>query len=325
MPADNTDRTQKETLILAAKNSKSWFSFKKKLTKTEKKQRSHAVRNTFLIFTLIIIAVALVAAFIFLDRFVKKTSNFGAQSLNLELLDVPDWVGPQLQQEIVDTAHKGGVEFLLNDTIARQVGENLRTLAWLYDVQVIVGAQSIIVKANYRQPLGLIKAQAGQFFIDSQAIVLDYIPVDKLIIPEITGTSAYMLTPRSVGTKSQGADVAAAIELIELLAKMDAHVTPSKPLLAEIKSIDMSNFNGRRSSSQPHIVFYAKDDTEIKWGAKKGDWSRNLEARDEEKLTILYNTFSELGTIQIRAAQKGKFIDLTKPQTRSLPIDKYKR
>jgi hypothetical protein len=51
---------------------------------------------------------------------------------------------------------------------------------------------------------------------------------------------------------------------------------------------------------------------------------KNLEAKDEEKLTILYNTYAELGTIQIRAAPKGSFIDLTKPQTLSLPIDKYK-
>lgn len=310
---------------MAEKNKKSLFSFQKKLTKTEKKERSKAVRNTLIIFVLIIIAVALVAGFIFLDRFVKKNTGLGAQALNLELLDVPDWVGPQLQQRIIETAGRGGVEFLLNETTARQVGENLRTLAWLYNVQVTVGTDTIMVKADYRKPLGLIKAQDGQFFIDAQSVVLDYIPVGKLTIPEITGVSAYTLTPRSIGTKWQGADVAAAIELIELLSKMDSQVTPKKPLLAEIKSIDMSNFDGRRNPSQPHIVFYAKDDTEIKWGAKKGDWHRNLEAKDEEKLTILYNTYAELGTIQIRAAQKGSFIDLTKPQTLSLPIDKYKQ
>jgi len=111
--------------------------------------------------------------------------------------------------------------------------------------------------------------------------------------------------------------------LIELLDKMDKQVDPSKPLLAEIKSVDMSNFNGRRSPSQPHIVFYAKDSTEIKWGARIGQWHKNLEAKDEEKLAILYNTYKEYGTIQIRAAQKGSFIDLTRQQNLTLPIDRY--
>jgi len=310
---------------LAEKNKKSWFSFNKKLTKTEKKERSKAVRNTFVIFVLIIVAVALVTGFIYSESFVKKLLNFGNEQLPFKLLNPPSWISPELQQIILQTAAKGGVKFNLDENTARQVGENLKTFAWLYDTQVTVSEDSILVKAGYREPLALIKANDRQFYIDSQSIVLDYVPVNKPTIIEITGVPAHKLTVSSIGTKWQSDDVAAAVELLELLAKMDSQVTPSKPLLAELKSLDMSNFNGRRSDAQPHIVFYAKDDTEIKWGAKKGDWNRNLEAKDEEKLAILYNTFSELGTIQIRAAQKGSFIDLTKPQTLSLPIDKYKQ
>jgi hypothetical protein len=310
---------------LAEKTKKSWFSFKKKLTKTEKKERSKAFRNTIIIFAFIIIFVSLAIGFIFLERFVKKTTNFGTQALGLELINVPDWVSPELQQKILETAGKGGVIFALNETMARQVGENLQSLAWLYDVRVTVGPKTLIVKAGYRKPVALINADQGQFYLDSQLVVLDYVPVSKLTIVEITGVPTNRLTSRSVATKWQSEDVDAAIELIALLDKMDKQVTPKKPLLAELKSIDMSNYNGRRTASQPHILFYAKDGTEIKWGAKKGDWSRNLEARDEEKLTILYNTFKELGTIQIRAAQKGSFIDLTRPQTLSLPIDKYNK
>jgi len=310
---------------LAEKIKKSWFSFKKKLTKTEKKERSKAFRNTVIIFAFIIIFVSLATGFIFLERFVKKTTSFGTQALGLELINVPDWVSPELQQKILETAGKGGVIFALNEAMARQVGDNLQTLAWLYDVRVTVGPKTIIVKAGYRKPVALVITDEGQFYIDSQSVVLDFVPVSKLAIVEITGVPINQLTSRSVGIKWQSDDVAAAIELIELLDKMDKQVTSKKPLLAELKSIDMSNFNGRRTASQPHILFYAKDGTEIRWGAKKGDWSRNLEARDEEKLTILYNTFKELGTIQIRAAQKGSFIDLTRPQTLSLPIDKYNK
>ncbi len=310
---------------MAEKTKKKWFSFKKKLTKTEKKERSKAFRNTIIIFAFIIIFVSLAIGFIFLERFVKKTTNFGTQPLGLELINVPDWVSPELPQKILETAGKGGVIFALNETMARQVGENLQSLAWLYDVRVTVGPKTIIVKAGYRKPVALINADQGQFYLDSQLVVLDYVPVSKLPIVEITGVPTNQLTSRSVATKWQREDVDAAIELIALLDKMDKQITSKKPLLAELKSIDMSNFNGRRTASQPHILFYAKDGTEIRWGAKKGDWSRNLEARDEEKLTILYNTYKELGTIQIRAAQKGTFIDLTRPQTLSLPIDKYNK
>jgi len=310
---------------LAEKTKKSWFSFKKKLTKTEKKERSKAFRNTVIIFAFIIVFVGIATGFIFLERFAKKQIKFGTQTLGLELINVPDWVSPELQNKILTTAEKGGLIFALNESMARQVGENLQSLAWLYDVKITIGHTSIIVKAGYRKPVALINADEGQFYLDSQLVVLDYVPVSKLPIIEITGVPTNRLTSRSVATKWQSEDVDAAIELIDLLDKMDKQITSKKPLLAEIKSIDMSNYNGRRTASQPHILFYAKDGTEIRWGAKKGDWSRNLEARDEEKLTILYNTYKELGTIQIRAAQKGSFIDLTRPQTLSLPIDKYNK
>ncbi|GAG56655.1 unnamed protein product, partial [marine sediment metagenome] len=79
-----------------------------------------------------------------------------------------------------------------------------------------------------------------------------------------------------------------------------------------------------RSSRKPHIVLHAKDGTEIRWGAEKGKWHLHLEAKDEEKLALLYNTYEAMGTLQLRAGHKGSYIDLMKPQkTVPLPIDRY--
>ena len=239
------------------------------------------------------------------------------------MVDFPSWGGDELKQKIILTAGKSPDAFRPTETAAIQTGENLQALAWLYDVKVQVSNEAIIVNAKYRKPVGLIKTPEGQYFIASDLVILDYIAISKLPIVEITGVPSHLLTWRSVGTKWQSDDVIAAVELLALLERMDSEVVPDKPLLAEIKSIDMSNFNGRRSPSQPHIVLYAKDGTEIRWGAQKGAWQRYLEAKDEEKLTLLYNTYKELGTVQLRAAQKGSFIDLTRPQSLSLPIDKY--
>ena len=305
------------------KKSRFWFNSQKKVTKTEKKQRSQAVRVTIIIFAFIAVFVAAGVGFIFLDKYVKNNLNLSEKTAPIQLVDFPPWGGDELKQKIISTAGKSSDAFRLTETAAIQTGENLQMLAWLYDIKVQVSNEAIIVNAKYRKPVGLIKAPEGQYFIASDFVILDYIPVSKLPIVEITGTPSHLLTWRSVGTKWQSGDVAAAVELLALLERMDNEVVPNKPLLAEIKSIDMSNFNGRRSPSQPHIVLYAKDGTEIRWGAQKGAWQRYLEAKDEEKLTLLYNTYEELGTVQLRAAQKGSFIDLTRQQSLSLPIDKY--
>jgi hypothetical protein len=305
------------------KESKSWFNLQKKLTQTEKKQRYQAVRITIIIFVFIAVFVAAGVGFIFLDKYVKSNLNLNEKKIPMQLVDFPPWGSDELKRKIESMASKSPDAFKPTETAAIQTGENLQTLAWLYDVKVRVNNEAVIVSAKYRKPVGLIKASEGQYFIASDLVILDYIPVNKLPIVEITGVPSHLLTWRAVGTKWQSDDVVAAVELLALLERMDREVVPDKPLLAEIKSIDMSNFNGRRSSSQPHIVLYAKDSTEIRWGAQKGAWQRYLEAKDEEKLTLLYNTYEELGTVQLRAAQKGSFIDLTKPHSLSLPIDKY--
>jgi len=101
---------------------------------------------------------------------------------------------------------------------------------------------------------------------------------------------------------------------------MDESVTPEKPLLNEIDSIDMSNFNGRQHNSQPHIILYTKDNTEIIWGAEFGTWQRHLEATDGEKLAKLYGYYKEYGSLSGGA----KYINLRDPQNDvPLPIDKY--
>ena len=92
-----------------------------------------------------------------------------------------------------------------------------------------------------------------------------------------------------------------------------------KPLLFEIDSIDVSNFNGR-SGSGPHIVLYAKDNTKIMWGAELGAWSRYLESTDEEKLNKLYSHYKEYGSL----LNNVKYINLCEPRGNiPRPVDKY--
>lgn len=124
----------------------------------------------------------------------------------------------------------------------------------------------------------------------------------------------------AVGTLFEKEDLAAAITILAALTKMDKSVTPDKPLLYEIDSINISNFNGRKNNRQPHIILYTKDNTEIIWGAEFGNWQQHLEATDEEKLAKLYGYYKEYGTLSGGA----KYINLRDPQnTVPLPIDKY--
>ena len=96
---------------------------------------------------------------------------------------------------------------------------------------------------------------------------------------------------------------------------MDAK-SADRDLLEEIESIDVSNLDGRKSSSpeKPHIILYAMDGTQIKWGARWDKFARYLEAPDREKLASLYKVYTQYGTIQ----GHYKFIELRIPQ-KSIP------
>lgn len=266
------------------------------------------------------VAIAVMVGLVFLDKYVEKAVSVSQKIGVLELIDVPVWVNESLKEKIYSAAAAGGEDLRLDGDTAKAVQENIaEQVVWLDEVKVQITHESICIKAYWRKPLAMVKpALRKQYYIDAEMAVLDFVPMPNLPIVEVKGL-ARQRTP-SPGDVLEQEDLAAAIALLDRLDKMDGLVTPDKPLLNEIDRINVSNFNGRRSSRAPHIVLYAKDGTEIIWGAEIGAWQRHLEATDEEKLGGLYEYYKEYGTL----LHGVKYINLRNPQGNiSQPIDKY--
>ena len=77
----------------------------------------------------------------------------------------------------------------------------------------------------------------------------------------------------------------------------------------QIASIDVSNLDGRKSATEPHIVIVTKDGKNINWGAAVGTSQRYVEASDQEKLAMLYDFYKFNGTLQ-----NIKYVELRYPQ-----------
>lgn len=298
------------------------FGFAK--TKKSRKQRSeHSLANFAGILKVSAVACVLIAAgvgLVFLDTYVEKVVPVSQKIGVLELIDVPVWANDLLKKKIYSAAMADGGDLRLDEDAAKSVQKNIaEQVVWLDEVKVQVTHDSISIKANWRKPLALITPSLRKrCYVDAEMVVLDFVPMPGLPIVEVKGLARYK-TP-SPGDVLEREDLAAAIALLDRLDQMDGLVTPDKPLLSEIDRIDMSNFNGRRSSVKPHIVLYAKDGTEIIWGAQIGAWQRYLEATDEEKLGGLYEYYKEYGTL----LNGVKYINLRNPQGNiSQPVDKY--
>lgn len=294
------------------------ISFKYGTSQKRKKQKLNlrlpSLMSILKVLAAICIVVAAVAALYFTEKYVRSTKPVETGPLVLE--DVPEWVTPELKTKIFAAA---GYKYLeLDEKAAQLIAENLASVGWIDEIKVQTTHDSIHIKGRWRKPLALVKSGFNKFYVDAEQIVLDFLPMPNLPIVQVKGVSVTSTPP--VGQVFEKKDIAAAVTVLAALAKMDESVTPDKPLLNEIESIDVSDFKGRHNSSHPDIILYAKDNTEIIWGAEFGTWQQHLEATDEEKLAKLYSYYKEYGSLLGGA----KYINLRDPQNSvPLPIDKY--
>ena len=308
------------------------ISFKPGTSKRKKKRQASRVGPSLMrilkilavacIFTSVVacIVVGIVVGFSFLERYVKETSPVSEQTIRLELADIPAWVNSRLKEKVLAAARGDGEDLRLDENAAGPLQQNIaREVVWLDEVTVQRTHDGFRIEGRWRKPVGLVKSGLRQFYVDAEQVVLDFVEMPHLPIVKITGLPLITKTPQ-LGKVWGGDDLAAALTILDRLDQMDRLVTPDKPLLYEIDRVDVSNFNGRENSKLAHIVLYAKDDTEIIWGAEVGKWQRYLESTDEQKLANLYGYYKEYGTLSGHA----KYINLRDPQNNiPLPIDKY--
>ncbi len=277
-----------------------------------------AFKGALKVLGVIVLLVGAGLGFVWLDRYVQGSTPISPGGAGIALIDVPQWVTEQLKERVRSAAKVGRETLVLDENTAIMVQRNIESqVAWIGDVTVRVTYKGITVRGRWRKPLALLEAGTHKFYVDTDLVVLDSAPVPDLPIVTVSGLAAG--GKYQVGQIWRGEDLAAAVAIITRIERMDARLAPTKPLLARIDRIDVSNFHGRRSATRPHITIYTKDNTEIIWGAEIGTWQRHLEATDEEKLAKLYAYYEQYGTFA-----DVKYINLRDPQrTIPLPIDRY--
>ena len=272
--------------------------------------------------TLFICAFVLVlAGFVFLDGYVKKQTIVSSGPRTIELVgDVPNWVSEEIKNRIYAAATAEANNSVNDDgKIAVSAQQNIAAMVpWLADAKVQTTHKSILITGHWRKPMLLVTADKNKFYIDTDMVVLDYIPIGNLPVINITGLELSKIPP-TPGKTWQGDDLAAGMAVLNRLSRMDIAVTPDKPLLHHIDRIDVANFEGRKNKREPHISLYTKDGTQIIWGAELGTWQRHLESPDDDKLAKLYTYYQQYGTLS-----GVKYINLRDPQQKIyLPVDKY--
>jgi hypothetical protein len=291
----------------------------------KKKRPKKGTQKSRLVGILWILAIAIVlggigVGFVFLQKYVEKTATVSNRMGLLELLDMPEWVSEKLKQKIYNAAISNGEDLRLDEDAAKAIQENISSqFVWMDDIKIQTTNTSLEIRGQWRKPLVMAQKGKNKCYVDKELVVLDFVEVSKLPIVKITGLSSAAKIPPA-GRMWRSDDLAAGVDIVCRLDRMDRQVTPDKPLLCEIDRIDVSNFNGRKNDKQPHIILYTKNNLQVIWGAEIGTWQRNFEAQDQEKLEWLYKYYKENGTL----LKGAKYINLREPiDYLPLPIDKY--
>ena len=302
---------------MARKSSKSLFTFASRAQKAATEQvASVGWLKVLKTFSVICVAVAICVGFWFLDRYRRQVAPAEESIAPLKLVEPPAWLNNELKVRIARTAQPKGTTLALDENSAAIVTGRLKSLAWLTNVKVETNTKGVLIQAEYREPVAMIELRGTKFYISKDMVILDYLPMDTLPIVQLTGmeTSAGPI----VGQEWRRDDAVAAMEILDKLRGMDGDIRRQgdAPLLREIKSIDVSNFDGRRDAKKAHIVLKAADGTEILWGAKLGMAARHMEANDHEKLAMLYEFYLQPKVAGNKPTLQGrvKYVELRIPR-----------
>jgi hypothetical protein len=306
-----------------------WLSKKKAAAASVRRKRPAPLgwgqRLLQLLILLLVVSTlgGIAVGFVYLERYVRSLPAVAQKTGPLELIAPPEWISNELQEKIVQAA--GGDSFPLDLGQAKQIAERLKSFSWMIDPSVQTTETTIRIEAKYRKPVAIIEYGGKKFYLvrvepdsngsvtgQSGVMILDYVPIEKLLLPRITGYDSK--PPARPGEMWYSAEINAVLELLNTLGRMDQISTPEKPLLADLDRIDISNAGGKKSTSKPHTILYAKDGTEVWWGAAYGESQRYLEATEQEKIGSLYTFYKRYGTLCIINRGVGQIIELRSPQ-----------
>lgn len=285
--------------------------------KGKKRRGKNAInlKSVLTVFGMVAVFVAVGVGFYFLERYVPRPGGQG----RLVLINKPEWVNDELETSLYDVVNKNvGLE--ITEQTSKRVQQAIeQNFAWIEKAVVRTTSGEVLIEALWRSPAVLIRAGRKKFYLDGDKVVLDYVKFSEPEFLKVTGVR-FGSKGLASGETCELADAAAGVAIAECLNDMDAELTPDKPLIGQIDRIDVSNFNGRHNSRASHILMYTSDNTEIRWGSAIGEWQRNMESTDQEKLAKLYYHYKRNGN----SLAGARYINLCDPTERvPQPVDGF--
>jgi hypothetical protein len=214
----------------------------------------------------------------------------------IEWVDTPEWLNDENWQhvllELEDRIDLHPDTDPYDDRVCPYVAERIAGSSWLSAVRQ-VSKQSdgrVKIHADFRKPFALVEQHGVAYLVDQTGVRLPQqwasSGVNRCGWMAIRGVGA---RPPASGEQWPGEDVAAGLKLARFLYW--AETKNRIPFRDEIRAIDVSNFDGRKSARAGRLqLITINPRSYIHWGLPPGEeygYDGNIESTAEMKLAML--------------------------------------
>jgi hypothetical protein len=250
----------------------------------------------------LILLGGLLTASIFQGRRYAEARLLSAEQLpRVELKHVPAWMNADLQARIRQLATPVAPRSALDHDLLVDITHILQSEPWVKQVHQVrrlsqkSPGDTIEVHCDYRAPVALVEEEGYFWMVDIDGVKLP----ERYARGELASVAMDARMPRlrvitgvaadapQAGEPWTGDDLRAGIELVRLLH--------DRPYAADVATIDVSNFAGRRNPQSAQIVLHTLSETEIRWGRPAtGAKDFFVEVTPEQKLEHIQTIFDYL-------------------------------
>ncbi len=246
---------------------------------------------------LVIISVAVVYGFRYLDGYVNNVVRQRNITLKVVMINPPHWASEELIENICKAGGIRQDDFLLEKDLTKKWAANLERCPWVKHLRQVRKYYNGLVKidCDLREPIAMIEQNGRQYYVDTDGVLLNYIDLPEHVI-KLRGWRGKLPVP---GGNIKSPDLLAGLQVLLMIRQVDEHLAPSERLWKDLAVLDVANFKGRINRLQSHIKLYTKKNTEIRWGVAVGHERPNLEAPAKYKLASLYRAYKKYGSLDI--------------------------
>ncbi|MEM1445804.1 MAG: hypothetical protein AAGF84_07110 [Planctomycetota bacterium] len=231
---------------------------------------------------------------------------------DVTLLDAPPWIaGGKIEQRLRDAAAQRIKADPFDGRGLQDAAAMLTLDPWVAEVQQVRRTPTgVVVEAEYRQPLAMVKARDGYHIVDTEGVRLAgpayWQALEPAGLPLITNVT--VAPPGELGLPWEGAEIEAGVELVKLLQ--------DEPFAPQITAYDVGQRDPRTNKL---CLVLQTDGGGVIWGRPPGDAWAVAEVSTQEKVQRL-RRIAETYMGRIDMGMQTVFVNTQRVQTDNRPI-----